>query len=157
MRDGLSQMYLKTCISPDLERSDFDRQSFQYTWLNIYLLFRSIRESLSFAQAYSTWPSLSSFDKSKRVYSITCWRLRYLISFIPPVWLQSIPISLCKTATPQEAVTHCLVHLLHTWYVVRCRCSGEFIPGGSQLPEAGDNLQEICVMEVVKIRLITPG
>jgi len=33
----------------DLERSDFDRQSFQYTWLNSYLLFRSIRESSSFA------------------------------------------------------------------------------------------------------------
>jgi len=105
MRDALSQAYLKTCISPDLERSDFDRQSFQYTWLNSYLLFSSIRESLSFAQAYSTWLSLSSFDKSNRVYSITCWRLRYLNSFIPPVWLESIPISLCKTATPREAVT----------------------------------------------------
>ena len=56
-------MYLKTCISPDLERSDFDRQSFQYTWLNSYLLFSSIRESLSFAQASSTRSSLSSFDK----------------------------------------------------------------------------------------------
>jgi len=63
MRDGLSQVYLKTCISPDLERSDLDRQSFQYTWLNSYLLFSLIRESLSFAQAQSTWPSLSSFDK----------------------------------------------------------------------------------------------
>jgi len=62
MQDGLSQVYLKACISPDLERSDFDRQSFQYTWLNSYLLFRSIRESLSFAQASSIWPSLSSFD-----------------------------------------------------------------------------------------------
>ena len=89
-------MYLKTCISPDLERSDFDRQSFQYTWLNSYLLFRSIRESLSFAQASSTWPSLSSFDKSNRVYSITCWRLRYLISFILPVWLEAIPIPLAR-------------------------------------------------------------
>ena len=98
-------MYLKTCISPDLERSDFDRKSFQYTWLNSYLLFSSIRESLSFALAYSTWPSLSSFDKSNRVYSINCWGLRYLNSFIPPVWLESIPISLCKTATPWEAVT----------------------------------------------------
>jgi len=46
--------------------------------------------------------------KSNRVYSITCWRLRYLISFIPPVWLESIPISLCKTATPREAVTPAL-------------------------------------------------
>jgi len=63
MRDGLSQVYLKTCISLDLERSDFDRESFQYTWLNSYLLFSSIRESSSFAQAYGTWPSLSSFDK----------------------------------------------------------------------------------------------
>ena len=39
------------------------------------------------------------------MYSITCWRLRYLISFIPLVWLESIPISLCKTTTPREAVT----------------------------------------------------
>ena len=105
MRDGLSQVYLKTCISLDLERSDFDRQSFQYTWLNSYLLFSSIRESLSFAQAYSTWLSFSSFDKSNRLYSITCWRLRYLNSFTPPAWLESIPISLCKTVTPREAVT----------------------------------------------------
>ena len=63
MRDGLPQVYLKTFISPDLERSDLDRQSFQYTWWNSYLLFSLIRESLSFAQAYRTWPSLSSFDK----------------------------------------------------------------------------------------------
>jgi len=63
MQDGFLQVYLKTCISPNLERSDFDRESFQYTWLNSYLLCGSIRESLSFAQSYSTWPSLSSFDK----------------------------------------------------------------------------------------------
>jgi len=63
MRDGLLQGYLKACISPDLERSDCDRQSVQYTWLNSYLPFSSIQESLSFAQAYSTSPSLSSFDK----------------------------------------------------------------------------------------------
>jgi len=54
MGDGLSQVYLKTCISLDLERSDFDRQSFQYTWLSSYLLFSLIRESLSFAQASGT-------------------------------------------------------------------------------------------------------
>jgi len=63
MRDRLSQVYLKSCISSDLEKSDFDRQSFQYTCLNSYLLFRSIGESLSFALAYCTWSSLSSFDK----------------------------------------------------------------------------------------------
>ena len=34
----------KTCYSPDLERADFDRQSFQYTWLNSYV-FSSLRES----------------------------------------------------------------------------------------------------------------
>jgi len=34
----------KTCYSPDLERADFDRQSFQYTWLNSYF-FSSLRES----------------------------------------------------------------------------------------------------------------
>jgi len=33
----------KTCYSPDLERADFDRQSFQYTWLNSYF-FSSLRE-----------------------------------------------------------------------------------------------------------------
>jgi len=63
MRDRLSQVYLKTCITPDLERSDFRRESFQYTWLNSYPLFSSIRECLSFAQAYTTWRSLSSFNK----------------------------------------------------------------------------------------------
>jgi len=35
---------LKTCHSPDLERADFNRQSFQYTWLNSYFL-SSVRES----------------------------------------------------------------------------------------------------------------
>jgi len=34
----------KTCYSPDLERADFDRQRFQYTWLNSYF-FSSLRES----------------------------------------------------------------------------------------------------------------
>jgi len=33
----------KTCYSPNLERADFDRPSFQYTWLNSYL-FSSLRE-----------------------------------------------------------------------------------------------------------------
>jgi len=63
MRDGFLQVHLKICISPALKRSDFDRQSFQYAWLYSYLLFSMILESLNFAQAYSTWPSLSSFDK----------------------------------------------------------------------------------------------
>jgi len=26
----------KTCYSPELEKADFDRQSFQYTWFNSY-------------------------------------------------------------------------------------------------------------------------
>jgi len=34
----------KTCDSPDLERADFDRQSFQYTWLNSYF-FSPLQES----------------------------------------------------------------------------------------------------------------
>jgi len=34
----------KICSSPDLERADFDRQSFHYTWLNSYF-FDSLRES----------------------------------------------------------------------------------------------------------------
>jgi len=33
----------KTCYSPDLEKADFDRQSFQYTWWNRYF-FSSLRE-----------------------------------------------------------------------------------------------------------------
>jgi len=51
MRDGSLQVNLKTCLSLDLETSDFDRQSFQYSWLSSYLLSSSIRESLSFIQA----------------------------------------------------------------------------------------------------------
>ena len=35
----------KPCYSPDLERADFGRQSFQYTWLNSYF-FSSLRESI---------------------------------------------------------------------------------------------------------------
>ena len=35
----------KPCYSPDLERADFGRQSFQYTWLNSYF-FSSLRESM---------------------------------------------------------------------------------------------------------------
>jgi len=34
----------KTCYSLDLEKADFDRQSFQYTWLNSYF-FSALRES----------------------------------------------------------------------------------------------------------------
>ena len=34
----------KTCYSPDLEKADFDRQSFQNTWLNSYF-FRLLQES----------------------------------------------------------------------------------------------------------------
>ena len=34
----------KPCHSPDVERADFDRQSFQYTWLNSYFV-SSLRES----------------------------------------------------------------------------------------------------------------
>jgi len=34
----------KTCYSPNLERADFDRPSFLYTWLNSYF-FSSLRES----------------------------------------------------------------------------------------------------------------
>jgi len=34
----------KTWYSPDLEKADFDGQSFQYTWLNSYFL-SSLRES----------------------------------------------------------------------------------------------------------------
>ena len=35
----------KPCYSPDLERADFGRQSFQYTWLNSYS-FSSFRASI---------------------------------------------------------------------------------------------------------------
>jgi len=34
----------KTWYSPDVERADFDRKSFQYTWLDSYF-FGSLRES----------------------------------------------------------------------------------------------------------------
>jgi len=34
----------KTCYSLNLERADYDRRSFQYTWLNSYF-FSSLRES----------------------------------------------------------------------------------------------------------------
>jgi len=47
----------KTCYSLDLERADFDRQSFQYTWLNSYL-FSSLRESNKTKHTYllgTTW------------------------------------------------------------------------------------------------------
>ena len=35
----------KPCCSPDLEKADFGRQSFQYTWLNSYF-FSSFLESI---------------------------------------------------------------------------------------------------------------
>jgi len=41
----------KTCYSPNLEKADFDKQSFQYTWLNSCFL-SSLRES-SKTQTYS--------------------------------------------------------------------------------------------------------
>ena len=36
----------KPCYSPDLEKADFGRQSFQYTWLNSYF-FSSLREPIA--------------------------------------------------------------------------------------------------------------
>ena len=33
--DSLTSVF-ETCYSPDLERADFHRQSFQYSWLNSY-------------------------------------------------------------------------------------------------------------------------
>ena len=47
----------KTCYSPNLERADFDRRSFQYTWLNSYF-FSSLRESNRTKHTYllgATW------------------------------------------------------------------------------------------------------
>jgi len=41
--DTMTRVF-KTCYSQDLERADFDRQSFQYTWLDTYF-FGSLRES----------------------------------------------------------------------------------------------------------------
>jgi len=35
----------KTCYSSDLEKANFDGQSFQYTWLNSYF-FGSLQESI---------------------------------------------------------------------------------------------------------------
>jgi len=35
----------KTCYSLDLEEADFDRQSFQYTWLNSYF-FSSLQKCI---------------------------------------------------------------------------------------------------------------
>ena len=35
----------KPCCSPDFEKADFGRQSFQYTWLNSYF-FSSLLESI---------------------------------------------------------------------------------------------------------------
>jgi len=59
----IPSVFLETSISPELGRSDFDRQSFQFTWLSSCLLFSSIREYLSLVQAQSNWPSLGSFNK----------------------------------------------------------------------------------------------
>src|ERR1700712_1101108 len=50
-RDSLTSVF-KICYSPDLERADFDRQRFQYTWLNSYF-FSSLRESLVLLR--TTW------------------------------------------------------------------------------------------------------
>ena len=41
---GLTSVF-KPCYSPDLEKADFGRQSFQYTWLNSYF-FSSLQESI---------------------------------------------------------------------------------------------------------------
>jgi len=78
------------------------------------------------------------------------WHLRKRLTFQVDCISQLLP-------TVLNQLDHCLFHLPHTRYVIRCRCSDEFIAGRSQLPEAGNNLQEFCVRKVVKIRLITPG
>ena len=72
----------KTCYSPNLERADFDRQSFQYTWLNSYF-FSSSAKCKNQERSGPPWTTLRHFpDASLRESSKTqtYWAIRnYLV------------------------------------------------------------------------------
>ena len=86
----------KACLSPDLERADFDRQSFQYTWLNSYF-FSSLQESLSTWYNRYRRNTSSSCNKSKK-FLTTLRNLRYFTSLkIPPLWYKNqVPLPSMK-------------------------------------------------------------
>ena len=87
----------KTCYSPNLERADFDRQSFQYTWLNSYF-FSSLRES-------SKTQILGSCDIVRSLLQHLSLSLRYLVSLYTALWYRDSIVTLLIPATTREAVT----------------------------------------------------
>jgi len=94
----------KTCYSPNLERADFDRQSFQYTWLNCDF-FSSLEES-SKTQTYLTIRELlCSCDIVRSLLQDLSLRLWYLVSLHTALWYRDSIITLSIPATTQEGVT----------------------------------------------------
>ena len=60
----------KPCCSPDLEKADFGRQRFQYTWLNGYF-FNSLQEMIQ--------------TRHTQLLGTT-WQLRYSKKFVTTTW-----------------------------------------------------------------------
>jgi len=79
----------KTCNSPDLERADFDRQSFQYTWLNSYF-FSSLRESNKDQRLLANRILLGSCDIVRSLLQQLSLSLRYLVSLYTALWYQRL-------------------------------------------------------------------
>ena len=78
----------KLCLFPDLERADFDRQSFQYTWLNSYFFKFASRIFKYLVQRYLRDTS-SSCNKSRK-FLTTLRDLRCFTSLkIPPISYKS--------------------------------------------------------------------
>jgi len=95
----------KTCYSPDLERADFDRQSFQYMWLNSYF-FSSLRESKKGPNILSYYELLDSCDIVRSLLQQLSLSLRYLVLLYTALWYTESIVTLSITATTQEAVTN---------------------------------------------------
>jgi len=87
----------KTCYSPNLEKADFDQQSFQYTWLNRYF-FSSLRES-------SKTQLLGSCDIVRSLLQEVSLSLRYLVSLYTALWYRDSIVTLSIPATTQKVVT----------------------------------------------------
>ena len=77
----------KHCYSPDLERADFNRQSFQYTRLNSYF-FSSLRESRPNILSYLEL--LGSCNLVRSLLQQLSLSIRHLVSLHSALWYRAI-------------------------------------------------------------------
>ena len=92
----------KTSYSPDSERADFNRQSFQYTWLNNYF-FSSLQEFRPTILRYEEL--LGSCDRVRSLLQQLSLNLWYLVSFDTALWYSDSILTLSIPATTLQAIT----------------------------------------------------